>query len=201
LDLARRVVHPSFLRPVTLLALGTAALSAGVGYLPVLGARHHLTPLETGALVSLLAATTAVLQPWAGGAHDRAALPHNAAPGALLLAATGFITAAAIPSVPGIAIAAILIGIGVAVSTPIGFATLAAAAPQGRMGQTMGAGEVGRELGDAGGPILVGAFNPAGLAAGLLALAGAISLGAVATWRKAAPHPSGALTGALDNDS
>ncbi len=189
LGFARRVTHPSFLRPVMLLALGTAALSAGVGYLPVIGARHNLTPLQTGALVSLLAATTALLQPWAGRAHDRAALPSNAGPRALLLAASGFGIAAMIPDVPGIAIAAILIGAGVAISTPIGFATLAAAAPAGRMGQTMGAGEVGRELGDAGGPILVGAFSPAGLATGLLALAGAISLGAMATWRRSRSRP------------
>jgi MFS family permease len=200
LDLARRVTHPSFLRPVALLALGTAALSAGVGYLPVLGARHHLTPLETGALVSLLAATAALLQPWAGRAHDRAALPINAGPGALLLAAAGFIVAVMIPDVLGIALAAILIGAGVAISTPIGFANLAAAAPAGRMGQTMGAGEVGRELGDAGGPILVGAFSPAGLATGLLALAGAISLGALTTWRRARPHPAEVATSPLDTD-
>jgi MFS family permease len=199
-DLARRVTHPSFLRPVTLLALGTAALSAGVGYLPVLGARHHLTPLETGALVSLLAATTALLQPWAGRAHDRAALPTNAGPGGLLLAAAGFIVAVMIPGIPGIAVAAILIGAGVAVSSPIGFANLAAAAPAGRMGQTMGAGEVGRELGDAGGPILVGAFSPAGLATGLLALAGAISLGALATWQRPRPYPADMARIPLDTD-
>jgi MFS family permease len=193
-DLARRVTHSSFLRPVTLLALGTAALSAGVGYLPVLGARHHLTPLDTGALVSLLAATTALLQPWAGRAHDRAALPINAAPGALLLAAAGFIIAAVLPDPVGIAVAAIMIGAGVAISTPIGFANLAAGAPAGRMGQTMGAGEVGRELGDAGGPILVGAFSPAGLATGLVALAAAISLGALTTWRRRARQPAGTST-------
>jgi MFS family permease len=192
LDLARQVSHSSFLRPVTLLALGTAALSAGVGYLPVLGARHHLTPLDTGALVSLLAATTALLQPWAGRAHDRAALPANAAPGALLLAAAGFMIAAIVPNSLGIAVAAIMIGAGVAISTPIGFADLAASAPTGRIGQTMGAGEVGRELGDAGGPILVGAFSSAGLATGLVALAATISLGALTTWQRS--HPQRART-------
>jgi hypothetical protein len=68
------------------------------------------------------------------------------------------------------------------------------------MGQTMGAGEVGRELGDAGGPILVGAFSPAGLAAGLLALAGAISLGAVTTWRRPRPYRADRLMTPLDTD-
>jgi hypothetical protein len=37
------------------------------------------------------------------------------------------------------------------------FAHLAGTAPPERLGQTMGAAEVGRELGDAGGPLLVGA--------------------------------------------
>jgi MFS family permease len=179
LDLIRRVTRPAFLRPVTVLAVGTAALSAGVGYVPVLGARHSLTPLATGALVSLLAATAAVLQPWAGRAHDRGALPRDTSSNALLLAAAGFTIAIISPNLGGIATAAILIGAGVAISTPLAFAELAAAAPSGHLGQTMGAGEVGRELGDAGGPILVGAFSPAGIAAGLLALAGAITVGAL----------------------
>jgi MFS transporter, DHA1 family, tetracycline resistance protein len=194
LDLARRVTRSSFLRPVMVLGLGTAALSCGVGYLPLIGVRHQLTPLETGALVSLLAATTALLQPRAGRAYDRDALPRNAAPVALIVAACGFVIAVLIPNVAGIAVAAILIGAGIAISTPIGFADLAAAAPAGRMGQTMGAGEVGRELGEAGGPILVGAFSPVGLAAGLIALAGAICVGALTTWRRSEPRPADQLT-------
>ncbi|MDQ6782587.1 MAG: MFS transporter [Actinomycetota bacterium] len=203
--LARQVTHPTFAQPVLVLAVGTAALSAGVGYLPVLGARHHLGPFATGALVSLLAATAAVIQPWAGRAHDRSALPSAAGPMALLMAAAGFLVAVLAPNPPGIAIAAILIGAGIAVSTPLGFAGLAAAAPEGRMGQTMGAGEVGRELGDAGGPILVGALSPIGLGVGLLALAAAIGIGAGASWqltrttpgteRKAPDHPPPNQTG------
>ncbi len=41
--------------------------------------------------------------------------------------------------------------------TPLGFAALAASTPQARLGQTMGTAELGRELGDAGGPLLVAA--------------------------------------------
>ena len=52
--------------------------------------------------------------------------------------------------------AAVLIGVGVGLP-PIGFAYLAATAPEERLGQTMSAAEVGRELGDAGGPLLLGA--------------------------------------------
>ena len=160
------------------MATGTAALSAGVGFLPLLGARHHLGPAATGALVSLLAATAAVIQPWAGRRHDQGRLPAQAASLALGTAAAGFLVAVVIPDAAGIAIAALLVGSGVAISTPLGFAGLAASAPRDRLGRTMGAGEVGRELGDAGGPALVGAVGSFGLGAGLAALAVALAAGA-----------------------
>lgn len=60
--------------------------------------------------------------------------------------------------------------------TPLGFARLAAAVPEGRLGETMGAGEVGRELGDAGGPAAVGAFGLGSLAAGFTTRAIALLL-------------------------
>lgn len=78
----------------------------------------------------------------------------------LLLAAAGC-AAVVIPGIMGLASAAVLIGIGVGVVTPIGFASLAASTPAERLGQTMGSAEVGRELGDAGGPLLVGALAAA----------------------------------------
>ena len=174
--LVGQIRSPAFWRPVLVLAAGTAALSTGVGFLPLLGARHHLGPLATGALVSLLAATAAVVQPWAGRRHDSGRLPVDATSVALGVAAGGFLVAIAFPGAAGIAAAAVLIGIGVAVATPVGFAQLAATAPPDRLGRTMGAGEVGSELGDAGGPVLVGALGPIGLGAGLAALAAALAV-------------------------
>jgi hypothetical protein len=58
--------------------------------------------------------------------------------------------------------------------------------PPERLGQTMGAAEVGRELGDAGGPLLVGATAAAltinwGLAALALTLIVAHSQGIIAS--------------------
>ena len=50
----------------------------------------------------------------------------------------------------------------------------------------MGAGEVGRELGDAGGPGLVGALGPIGIGAGLTALAAALAVGAGLSSRRRA---------------
>jgi DHA1 family tetracycline resistance protein-like MFS transporter len=181
-DLGRRVVHPTFLNPVLILAAGTAALSTAVGFFPVLGSRHHLGPIVTGALVSLVAATVTLIQPWAGRAIDKGRLTSNSAVVAIGAMAIGFVVAAASPTPVGIAGAGILVGVGIGISTPIGFARLAASAPSGRMGQTMGAGEVGRELGDAGGPILVGVLGPIGLGAGLVTLAGALGLSAVGSW-------------------
>jgi MFS transporter, DHA1 family, tetracycline resistance protein len=189
LGLARRLAQPSFVRPTVALAAATAALSTGVGFLPVRGAAAGLGPLATGAAVSLLAATATLVQPRAGRAYDSGRLPGRAGVAAgLALAAGGFATAALPYSPVAVDVAAVLIGAGTGVVTPLGFAALAAAAPPGRLGQTMGAAEVGRELGDAGGPLLVGAIAaPAGLAVGLLSLAAGL-LGAAA-WATA-PRPT-----------
>jgi hypothetical protein len=89
----------------------------------------------------------------------------------LVACAVGVVNAAAISDITALAVAAVLIGAGVAVATPLGVTLLARSAPAGRMGRTMGAAEVGRELGDAGGPVLVGAFGLISLTAGLGALA------------------------------
>ena len=47
-DLARRLTSPGFVRPTLALAAATAALSVGVGFLPVVGAERGLGPLATG---------------------------------------------------------------------------------------------------------------------------------------------------------
>jgi len=181
LGLARRLSQPSFVQPTVALAAATAALSVGVGFLPVRGAAAGLGPLATGAAVSLLAASAALIQPRAGRAYDTGHLPGPAGTATgLILTAAGFAAAALLPGPAALGIAALTIGIGTGIVTPLGFAALAAAAPPGRLGQTMGAAEVGRELGDAGGPLLVGAIAvPAGLGLGLVSLAAAL-LGAAA---------------------
>jgi MFS transporter, DHA1 family, tetracycline resistance protein len=160
-DLTRRLASPGFVRPTLALAAATAALSAGVGFLPVIGAERGFSPLATGAIVSLLAAATALVQPRVGRARDHGRIGDRTGLAAgLVLAAAGCV-AVLIPGVAGLGIAAVLIGVGVGVITPIGFAYLAASTPTERLGQTMGSAEVGRELGDAGGPLLVGALAAA----------------------------------------
>jgi MFS family permease len=160
-DLARRLTSPGFVRPTLALAAATAALSVGVGFLPVEGAGRGLGPLATGAIVSLLAAAAALVQPRAGRARDRGRIGDRTGMATgLALTAVGS-GAVVIPGIAGLVTAAVLIGIGVGLITPIGFAHLATTTPTERLGQTMGSAEVGRELGDAGGPLLVGAFATA----------------------------------------
>jgi MFS family permease len=160
-DLARRLTNPGFVRPTLALAAATGALSVGVGFLPVIGADRGLGPLVTGAIVSLLALAAALVQPRAGRARDDGRIgDRTGLATGLVLTALGC-ASVLIPSIAGLVTAAVFIGIGVGLITPIGFAYLAATAPKERLGQTMGAAEVGRELGDAGGPLLVGALATA----------------------------------------
>jgi MFS family permease len=177
LDLARRLSGRGFLAPTACLAATTAALAAGVGFLPVRGAAAGLGPLATGAAVSLLALTTALVQPFAGRARDAGRLTDGPGmAGGLALAAAGLAAAALLPGLAGLLPAALLAGAGIGAATPLAFAALAAAAPSGRLGQTMGAAEVGRELGDAGGPLIVAAAaSVATLPGGLFVLAGLLA--------------------------
>lgn len=108
----------------------------------------------------------------------------------LALAAAGASAAALLPDVAGLLAAAVLIGVGGGLATPIAFAHLAATTPAERLGQTMGAAEVGREVGDAGGPLLVGGLAAAAgaLGFGLIGLAVVLVALAAAVLRAAAPR-------------
>ncbi|WP_429425647.1 hypothetical protein [Nocardia sp. GAS34] len=70
--------------------------------------------------------------------------------------------------------------------TPIGFAHLASTTPPERLGQTT---EIGRELGDAGGPLLVGTIAAAAsLDLGLLGFAVVLAVLAVPIAARTSPH-------------
>lgn len=180
-DLARRLSDPVFLRPTAALAGATAALSVGVGFLPVNGAAAGLGTIATGAAVSVLAATAALVQPRAGRALDDGRI--TVGPGiavGLLITAAG-LGCATLPGITGVLLAAVLVGIGTGLITPLGFAALAASTPQARLGQTMGTAELGRELGDAGGPLLVaGVATAAALSYGYATLAVVLAVGPLA---------------------
>ncbi|WP_280762397.1 MFS transporter [Prescottella agglutinans] len=185
LDLARRLTDEAFLRPTLALALAAAALSVGVGFLPVSGAAAGLGPVATGAAVSVLAACAAVVQPRAGRALDSGRLAMKTGLTAGLVITAAGLGCALIPGLAGVLAAAVGIGVGTGLITPIGFASLARSTPENRIGQTMGAAELGRELGDAGGPLLVaGAAATATLAAGYAALSALVLLAPAAMYTR-----------------
>jgi MFS family permease len=94
-----------------------------------------------------------------------------------------------LPGLVGVLAAAVLVGAGTGLMTPLGFAALAAATPPERLGQTMGAAELGRELGDAGGPLLVAVVaSVTALMYGFAALAVLLAAGAVLAFAARPTH-------------
>ena len=132
-------------------------------------------------MVSTLSACAALSQPWAGRALDANRLSYRTGTIAGLTACVGGLVLAALVAGPvGLITGAIIIGLGVGVLTPLGFAALAASSPPERLGETMGSAEVGRELGDAGGPLVVGAVAAATtLSVGFIGAATLIAVAAV----------------------
>jgi MFS family permease len=174
LDLARQVAERRFLVPTLVLAASMAAMGAAIGFLPALAVQHGLDPVAGTAAVSVLAVASLLVQPRIGAMRDMHRIGDaGGMRTGLLLTAAGVALVAVAPGPATIFIAAAVIGAGVGAATPLGFAHLADSTPKDRMGRTMGSAELGRELGDAGGPLLVGAVATAvslPLGLGLLAL-------------------------------
>ncbi len=177
-DLARQVTDPGFLLPVSALAVATGTLSVAVGFLPLLGTRLGMNALASIAPVTVLAVASSLVQPLIGALRDsgRLGVRSGIVVGTVLIA---FATAsvAFMSSPVTLFLAAVCFGLGIGSITTLGFTHLAATTPPERMGRTMGTAELGRELGDAGGPILVGTVaTGAGLVAGLGALLAVIGI-------------------------
>jgi MFS family permease len=174
LDLARQVAERRFLVPTLVLAASMAAMGAAIGFLPALAVQHGLDPVAGTAAVSVLAVASLLVQPRIGAMRDLHRIGDAVGMRTgLLLTAAGVALVAVAPGPATVFIAAAVIGAGVGAATPLGFAHLADSTPKDRMGRTMGSAELGRELGDAGGPLLVGAVATAvslPLGLGLLAL-------------------------------
>ncbi len=186
-DLVRQTTERGFVVPVLILAASTGMLGVAVGYLPLIGTRLGLGAIASAAPVAVLATVSATAQPLAGRRHDRGALTTRGAAAValaagavalVLLAAAETMTPVAVMSagapalITAVFVAAVLVGAAVGVATPLAYAHLSAHTPPERLGRTMGNAELGRELGDAGGPLLVGAIGTAAsLAAGFGALA------------------------------
>ncbi|MGO3342402.1 MAG: MFS transporter [Glutamicibacter arilaitensis] len=171
-DLARQTMEPGFLMPTLVLAAATGALGTAVGFLPLQGTELGLDNGLSMGIVSVLALSSAAIQPWAGKLKDEALISsHAGMVGGLLLIAAGLSVAAAWPSTSALFACAVLAGLGIGIATPLGCAHLAASTAPERMGRTMGSAVLGREMGDAGSPLLVGSIAAAAsLATGLWVL-------------------------------
>lgn len=101
----------------------------------------------------------------------------------LLTSVLGLALLGLAPSAYSLFDAAIAFGVMIGTVTPLAFAHLAVSAPESRMGRTLGSAELGRELGDAGGPFLVGAAATVwALPAALALLAGATLAASFVSW-------------------
>lgn len=180
-DLVHQSTQRSFLIPTMALAGATGALGVAVGFLPLLGSEFHLPLIASMAVVAVLALSSTLTQPLVGRWRDQGRLTARAGMSlGLALIAAGIILLAVIPHPVTLYLAALVIGAGIGITTPLGFAHLASTTPPERMGRTMGTAEIGRELGDAAGPLIVGAIaTTASLAAGLGALALLIAIASV----------------------
>ncbi|BCW44551.1 MFS transporter [Arthrobacter sp. StoSoilB5] len=199
-DVWKQSTERSFLGPTLVMAASTGALGAAVGFLPALAAREGLGTTGSVAVVTVLALASSLVQPRIGGLRDRGVIADRPGMVAGLLAiALGVLIAGFLPGSAAIdgAISlyrgvpiyggAVFIGLGIGIATPLAFAHLADATPAERLGRTMGSAELGRELGDAGGPLLVGGVAvAAGLPWGLGALALAVGAAAFAAPASAA---------------
>jgi MFS family permease len=172
-DLLRQSTERGFLVPTMVLAGATGSLGVAVGFLPLLGNALELPLVVSMGAVAVLALSSTLTQPLVGKLRDENRLaPRLGMSSALMLIAAGILILALAPLPITLLVAAALMGTGIGIATPLGFAYLAATTPPERMGRTMGTAELGREVGDAAGPLIVGGIaSAAGIAAGLGALA------------------------------
>lgn len=180
-DVVRQSTERSFLVPTLALAAATGALGVAVGFLPLLGTELQLPVGASMAVVAILALASSLTQPLVGRLRDRGHISSRTGMSwGLALVVAGIAALALIPSPATLYAATIVIGCGIGITTPLGFAHLAATTPPERLGRTMGSAELGREAGDAGGPLIVGAIaTTVSLAAGLGTLAFIIAVIAV----------------------
>lgn len=196
-DLVRQTTELRFVVPTLALATATATLGASIGFLPALAAQDGASVIAAVAITSVLALSSALAQPVVGGYRDRGGITDRIGTIAGLAVLAVGVLVATIPLGPlGLYAAAILIGVGIGVVTPFAFASLADSTPPERMGRTMGSAELGREVGDSAGPLLVGAVASAfTLGAGLAVLSVCIFAvaGGVALTRETTAPPGDLL--------
>lgn len=184
-DLVRQTTDRAFLVPTALLATTTGVLGVAVGFVPLLAVRLDLPAVVGAVAIAAIAVVSSALQPLTGRLRDQGRLAtRGGSTAGLLVAAAGLAVLAAVPGAVTLFVAAVAIGVMLGTVTPLAFAHLAASTPDDRMGRTMGNAELGREVGDAGGPLLVGAVATAWTLPGAIAvLAAATAAAGAVSWR------------------
>ncbi|MUL78451.1 MFS transporter [Mycolicibacterium sp. CBMA 226] len=172
LDLVRRLSSAQCLRPALALAASAAAVSIGLGFLPVLATQRGLGPLAAGAVVSTLTGVAASVQLPVRRIRDAGRLADHTGIGiGLLLVAGGFALASMTSGIASLTVASGLLGAGAGLIAPLAFTYLARGNPPERLVQTVNLAEFSRLSGDFGGPLLVGTISAAStLNVGLLAV-------------------------------
>ena len=138
-DVVRQSTERSFLVPTLALAAATAALGVAVGFLPLLGTELQLPVGASMAVVAILALASSLTQPVAGRWRDRGRISSPAGMSwGLAMVVAGLAALALVPAPVTLFAAAVVIGCGIGITTPLGFAHLAATTPPERIGRTMG---------------------------------------------------------------
>jgi MFS family permease len=134
---------------------GMLAFYAIISFLPVYGTENRIGAGVTGTILGIQAVIYVLAQYYSGRVADRygSRLPIMA--GSILLAA-GVLLIALMPSPWVWVVAVILSGIGISALWVVSNSYLAYAAPSALMGTVMGLSGTFKEVGDGGGPILIG---------------------------------------------
>jgi DHA1 family multidrug resistance protein-like MFS transporter len=134
---------------------GMLVFYAIISFLPLYGKENQIDTGTTGLILGLQAVVYVLAQYYSGKAADRYGSRLPLMIGSVLLTAA-LLMITLIPSAPVWFAAVILSGIGVAALWVVSNSYLAYAAPAAIMGTVMGLSGTFKEVGDGGGPVLVG---------------------------------------------
>jgi MFS family permease len=134
---------------------GMLAFYAIISFLPVYGTQNHIGAGTTGAILGLLAIVYVLAQYYSGRVADKYGSRLPILAGSALLSA-GVLMIALVPDPIVWGVAVILTGLGISALWVVSNSYLAYAAPSAIMGTVMGLSGTFKEVGDGGGPILIG---------------------------------------------
>ncbi|HEY3273801.1 MAG TPA: MFS transporter [Methanocella sp.] len=134
---------------------GMLVFYAIISFLPLYGTENHIDTGTTGLILGLQAVVYVLAQFYCGRLADRYGSRMPIMLGSVLLTAA-LLLITLVPSAPIWFVAVVLSGIGVSALWVVSNSYLAYAAPAAIMGTVMGLSGTFKEVGDGGGPVLVG---------------------------------------------